>query len=88
MNRTNDGRLLERADFIALALEAGMPASKVSTDTKTFVFIDASRRLRFEMWTRGELTLDTSEPFVPAPPPRVNWEAVEALTNGAVRAPA
>lgn len=83
MNRKPDGTPLERADFIALALEAGFPPANVMRDTKTHVFIDASRVLRHRMWARGQLVLDTRP--IPQPPVRpltVDWEVVRFLTGG------
>lgn len=81
MNRKPDGTLLERADFIALALKAGMPASKVTIDTKTWVFADASRALRHRMWARGELVLDTRPEPRTRPAVEVDWEIVRFLTG-------
>jgi hypothetical protein len=80
MNRNLNGTPLTRADLIALALEAGMPASKITVDAKTWVFAEASRDLRFAMWARGELVLDTRpEPRV-APSNAVDWEIVAAIS--------
>ena len=82
MNRNLDGTPLSRADLIALALEAGMPASKVSIDTKTWVFTEASRELRFRLWARGELLLDTRPVARPTPSVTVDEEMVAFLTAG------
>lgn len=81
MNRKPDGTLLERADFIALAIEAGFPAAQVTLDTKTHVFVQASRHLRHAMWARGELVLDTRPEPRPVRSVEVDWEIVRFLTG-------
>lgn len=81
MNRNLDGTLLTREQLITLALQAGMPPMKVATDTKTHVFADASRNLRFRMWCRGELLLDTRPEPRPSRPVTVDWEIVRFLTR-------
>jgi hypothetical protein len=59
MNRNLQGEPLSRAELMALAIEAGMPRSKIDNETKTWEFEHASRGLRHSMWARGELILNT-----------------------------
>lgn len=82
MNRHLDGTELTRSDLMALALEAGMPALQATSNTKTWVFVEESRDLRWKMWCRGELLLDT-RPRAAAPRRSltVDWEVVELLTR-------
>ncbi len=81
MNRTLDGKPITRADHIALALLAGMPASKVTRDTKTWVFELACRDLRFLLWCAGFLLLDTRPVHQPAPKAAIDTEMVAFLTR-------
>ncbi len=81
MNRNLDGTELTRAQLIDLALRSGMSPMKVSRDVKTHVFHSASRQLRWEMWCRGELVLDT-RPIDRAPTTDVlDWDVIEFLTT-------
>lgn len=80
MNRNLDGSELTRDQLIALALEAGFPAANVTRDVKTFVFSEASRRLRLAMFMRGELVLDTRPVDRPATNVvTVDWDFVDAV---------
>ncbi len=83
MNRNLDGTQLTREQLIDLAIEAGMPRSKVTRDVKTWEFRNASRQLRHEMFWRGELNLNTRDVWTqPAPvTPTVDAEMVAFFTN-------
>lgn len=67
MHRKLDGTMPTREDLIEWSVAGGFPAEHVTRDVKTSTFATKSRLVRHEMWMRGELVLDTSEPFVAEP---------------------
>lgn len=78
-----DGTELTRDDLVALAVKAGFPESSVTRQVKTWVFAHESRKLRFDMWCRGELLLTSGlRPEArPVTAPAVDWEMVAFLTR-------
>lgn len=80
MNRNLDGSELTRRQLIALAVQAGFPEANITRDMKTWVFSEASRKVRLAMFMRGELVLDTRPVARPAKVLTVDWEFVDAVS--------
>lgn len=59
MNKNPDGTALSRTQLIDLAVASGHDRSKFTIDVKTAMIVHLSRNLRFAMFARGELLLDT-----------------------------
>lgn len=69
MNRNLDGTALSRTQLIDLAVASGHDRSKFTIDVKTGMIVHLSRNLRFGMFSRGELLLDTRHEDLPARAP-------------------
>lgn len=66
MNKNLDGTALSRTQLIDLAVASGHDRSKFTLDVKTGMIVHLSRALRFAMFSRGELLLDTRPVARPA----------------------
>ena len=85
MNRNLQGVELSREELKALSFSkrvdgtVGMTPEQFATEMKTSVLWEASRQVRFEMFWRGELVLDTRPTERPVKSLEVDWEVVNFL---------